>query len=108
MVRDDPIEFGQTLQTNAQTTLAQVLRYFKMEYVTEDLKEVAKYCFDQMRYGPTTETFNNFLNKFKNVAEQVFDDRSAIIIETLLFAKLPVQRQNELAVAGKHDAKSKK
>ena len=55
-----------------QTPLAQVLRYFKKEYAKEDLKEVAKYKFDQMRYDPSTQTFNDFLNKFKNVAKQAF------------------------------------
>ena len=87
-----------------QTTLAQVLRYFKKEYAKEDLKEVAKYKFDQMRYDPTAETFNDFLNKFKKVAKQAFGEKSSDITETFLFAKLPVQMQNELAMAGKHDA----
>ena len=57
-----------------------------------------------MRYDPTAETFNDFLNKFKKVAKQAFGDKSSDITETFLFAKLPVQMQNELAMAGKHDA----
>ena len=81
-----------------------VLRYFKKEYAKEDLKEVAKYKFDQMRYDLSTETLNDFLNKFKKLAKQAFGDRSSDITETFLFAKLPVHKQNELAMAGKHDA----
>ena len=104
LLRDDAIEFWQSLKMTSQTTLAQVLRYFKKEYAKEDLKEVAKYKFDQMRYDPTAETFNNFLNKFRKVAKQAFGDKSSDITETFLFAKLPVQMQNELAMAGKHDA----
>ena len=107
LLRDDAIEFWQSLKMTCQTTLAQVLRYFKKEYAKEDLKEVAKYKFDQMRYDPTAETFNDFLNKFKKVAKQAFGDKSSDITETLLFAKLPVQMQNELAMAGKHDASMK-
>ena len=84
--------------------MAQVLRYIKEEYAKEDLNEVAKYEFDQMRYDPTAETFNEFLEKFKKVAKQAFGDRSGEITETFLFAKLPVQMQNELAMAEKHDA----
>ena len=57
-----------------------------------------------MRYDPATETFNDFLNKFKKVAKQAFGDRSNDLTETFLFAKLPVHMQNELAMAGKHDA----
>ena len=104
LLRDDAIEFWQSLKITTQTTLAQVLRYFKKEYAKEDLKEVAKYKFDQMRYDPTAEIFNEFLNKFKKVAKQAFGDRSGDITETFLFAKLPVQMQNELAMAETHDA----
>ena len=104
LLRDDAIEFWQSLKMTNQTTLAQVLRYFKKEYRKEDLKEVAKYQFDQMRYDPTAETFNDFLNKYKEVAKQAFGDKSSNITKTFLFAKLPVQMQNELAMAGKHDA----
>ena len=104
LLRDDAIEFWQSLKMTSQTTLAQVLRYFKKEYAKEDLKEVAKYKLDQMLYDPTAETFNDFLNKFKKVAKQAFGDESSDITETFLFAKLPVQMQNELAMAGKHDA----
>ena len=104
LLRDDAIEFWQSLKMTNQTTLAQVLRYFKKEYAKEDLKEVAKYKLDQMRYDPTTETFNDFLNEFKKVAKQAFGDKSSDLTETFLFAKHPVQMQNELAMAGKHDA----
>ena len=68
------------------------------------MKELGKYKFDQMRYDPTAETFNDFLNKYKKVAKQAFGDKSSGITETFLFAKLPVQMQNELAMAGKRDA----
>ena len=94
----------QSLKITNQTTQAQVLRYFKKEYAKEDLKEVAKYKFDQMRYNPSAETFRGFLNKFKKVAKQASGDKSSDITETFLFAKLPVQMPNELAMAGKHDA----
>ena len=104
LLRDDAIEFWQSLKMTNHITLAQVLRYFKKEYAKEDLKEVANDKFDQMHYNPSAETFNDFLNKFKNVAKQAFGDKSSDITETFLFTKLPVQMQNELALAGKHDA----
>ena len=56
------------------------------------------------RYDPSAETFKDLLNKNKKEAKQAFGDRLGDITETFLFAKLPVQRQNELAMAGKHRA----
>ena len=56
LLRDDAIEFWQSVKITTQTTLTQVLRFFKKEYAKEDLKEVAKYKFDQMRYDPIAES----------------------------------------------------
>ena len=84
LLRDDAIEFWQSLKITNQTTLAQVLRYFKNEYAKEDLKEVAKYKFDQMRYDPSAETFNDFLNKFEKVAKQAFGDKSSDITDIIV------------------------
>ena len=97
LLRDDATKVWQRLKINTQTTLAHVLRYLKKE---EDLKEVVKYKFQQTRYDPTTETFNYFLNKYKKVLKRAFGERSADITKTFLFVKLPVQMQNELAIAG--------
>ena len=100
LLRDDAIEFWQSLKITNQTTLAQVLRYFKKEYANEDLQDVTKYTFDQIRYHPATETFNDFLNKFKKVVNQAFGDRSSDITETFLFAKLPSSTYAESAGNG--------
>ena len=57
-----------------------------------------------MSYDPTVESFTDFLTKFKKTAEQAYGEKASDIAETFLFAKLPVQIQNELAMAGKLDA----
>ena len=105
MLRDDAIKFWQTLKITTETTLADILQALNKEYAKEDLKEVSKYKFDQMRYyNPTVESFSVFLTKFKKTAKQAYGEKASDIAETFLFAKLPVQIQNELAMAGKHDA----
>ena len=62
LLGDDAVEFWQSLKITNQTLLAQVSRYLKEEYAKEDLKNLAKYNFDQMRYNPSTETFNDLTN----------------------------------------------
>ena len=104
LLRDDAIEFWQTLKINLETTLADILQAFNEEYAKEDLKEVSKYKFDQMRYSPTVESFTDFFKKFKKTAKQEYGEKASDIAETFLFAKLPVHIPNELAMAGKHDA----
>ena len=105
LLRDEAIEFWQTLKITTETTLQDVLQAFTKEYAKEDLKEVSKYKFDQMRYDPTKESFANFLTRYKKLAKQAYGDKANDIAETFLFAKLPIQIQNELAMASKHEAK---
>ena len=54
------------------------------------------------------ESFADFLTKFKTLAKQAYGDKANEITETFLFSKLPIQIQNELAMAGKHEATSGK
>ena len=103
--QDEAIDFWQTLKITTETTLHDLLQAFNKEYAKEDLREVSKYKFDQMRYDPTKESFADFLTKYKKLAKQAYGDKANDIAETFLFAKLPIQIRNELAMAGKHDAK---
>ena len=77
-----------------------MLGYFQKKYAKKDLTEVAKFIFDQMRYNLTSETLNDIPNKIKKGAQQAFGDNSGDVAGTFLFAKLPGQMQNELALVG--------
>ena len=62
LLRDIAIEVLQTLKINTETTLTDILQAFNKAYAKEDLKEVSKYKFDQMRYNPTVESFISLQN----------------------------------------------
>ena len=102
--RDDAIEFWQILKINTEATLTDILLAYNKEYAREDLEEVSKYKFDQMRYNTTTESFTDFLTKYKIKQLNKHTKRTSDIGETFLLAKFPIQIQNELTMAGKHDA----
>ena len=46
-------------------TLNDVLRKFRNDFTKDDLKEVARYEWDQAKYDPTAKTFSDFLNRLK-------------------------------------------
>ena len=46
LLRDDAIEFWETLKITVEKTLRDVLQVFNKEYAKEDLKEMLKYKFD--------------------------------------------------------------
>ena len=103
LLRDEAIEFWQTLKIHAETTLADYPLAFNKENAKKDLREVSKCTFDRIRYNATVESFTGSLTKFKKTAKKAYGEKASDIAETFLFAILPVSIQNELAMAGKHD-----
>ena len=81
LLRDDAIEYWQSIQITPLTTLKDVLDLFRKEFAKEDLKEVARYKWDQARYDPTTETFSDFLKNLKKIAKQAFGEEADKIIK---------------------------
>ena len=104
LLRDEAIEYWQSIQITPLTTLKDVLDQFRKEFAKEDLKEVARYKWDQARYDPTTETFSDFLRNLKKTAKQAFGDEADKIIKMFLFGKLPVEIQQELTMANKEES----
>ena len=104
LLRDEAIEYWQSIQITPLTTLKDVLDLFRKEFAKEDLKEVSRYKGDQTRYDPTTETISNFLKNLKKTAKQAFGDEADKIIKMFLFGKLPVEIQQELTMANKEES----
>ena len=103
-LRDEAIEFWQSIRITPLTTLEDVLDMFRKELAKEDLKEVARYKWDQARYDPTTETFNDFLKNLKKTAKQAFGEEADRVIRMFLFGKLPVDIQQELTMSNKEES----
>ena len=104
LLRDEAIENWQSIQITPLTTLKDVLDLFRKEFAKEDLKEVARYKWDQARYDPTTETFGDFLKSLKKTAKQAFKNEADKVIKMFLFGKLPVENQQELTMANKAES----
>ena len=104
LLRDEAIEYWQSIQITPVTTLKDVLDMFQKEFAKEDLKEKARYNWGQARYDPTTETFGDFLKSLKKTAKQAFGNEADKVIKTFLFDKLPVENQQELTMANKEES----
>ena len=61
LIRDNAIEFLQTLKINTETTVTDILQAFNKEYG----KGVSQYKFAQMRYNLTVESFTSLQNSKK-------------------------------------------
>ena len=84
-MRDEAIDYWQSIQITPVTTLKDVLDLVRKEFAKEDLKEVG--------YDPTTETFGDFLKSLKKTTKQAFGSEADKVIKMFLFGKLPVEIQ---------------
>ena len=104
LLREDAIEFYQSIRITTETTLNDVIAAFRREYAKEDQQEVARFKFNKLVYDPKTEQFPDFLKTLKKTGKQAFGDRAQELVEAMLFGKLPIQIQSQLTLAGKQNA----
>ena len=106
LLRDETIEYWQSIQITPATTLKDGLDLFRKEFANKDLKEVARYKWDKARYDPTAETFGDFLKNLKKTAKQAFVNEAYKVIKMFLFGtcKLPVEIEQELTMANKEES----
>ena len=102
LLRDEAIDFWQTITISSTTTLQDVLQLFRKEFAKEDMREVARYKWNEAKYDPTTQTFGDFLKDLEKIAKQAYGDEADI--KMFLFGKLPVEIQQELTMANKEDS----
>ena len=94
LLRDNAIEFWQTLRITTETTLRDILTAFKKENAKKELTEVSMFKFDQLRFDSNTESFNTFLSNYHKIAKHAYGDQAQDIAQTTLFAYFPIQLQN--------------
>ena len=104
LLRDEAIDFWQTITISSTTTLQDVLQLFRKEFAKEDMREVARYKWNEAKYDPTTQSFGDFLKDLKKIAKQAYGDEADKCIKMFLFGKLPVDIQQELTMANKEDS----
>ena len=80
LLPEEAIEFFQSLTISTDTMLTEVLAKFRKELTKDDLKDLARYKWDQAKYDPTVKTFLDFLKRLKVIAKQSFQDDAAKFI----------------------------
>ena len=104
LLRDEAIDFWQTITINPTTTIQDVLQLFRKEFAKEDMREVARYKWNEAKYDPTTQTFGDFLKNLKKIAKQAYGEEADRCIKMFLFGKIPVEIQQEQTIANKEDS----
>ena len=56
LIREEAIQFYQPVTITTETNLNVILTKFRKEFTKNDIKEVARYKWDQAKYDPTADT----------------------------------------------------
>ena len=104
LLREETVEFHQSLTIITESTLNNVLTIFRKECTKNDLNEITRYLRDEAEHNPTAKTFSDLLKRLKNFAKQMFLDNAREYTQTFLFGKLPISIQQEIIFTLKEDA----
>ena len=74
LLREEAIEFYQSLTITTETTLNDVLTEFRKEFTEDDLQEIARYKWDQTKYDSTAETLSDFFKRLKVMAIHALEE----------------------------------
>ena len=104
LLKEDAIEFCQTIRVTSDTTLREVPQLFLKENARVHFNKVSPNRWDQLEYDPRHKSSSGFLKHLKKTAKQAFDPKANEYVKAFLFGKLPVAIQNDFSVAGQRDA----
>ena len=104
LLRENAIEFWQTIKVTFDTTLRDILQMFRKEFARDNLKEISRYRRDQLKSDLQNESFSDFLKHLKKTTKQASDLKTNGYVDAFLFGNIPVPIQNDLSVASKQDA----
>ena len=80
-------------------TLDDVLIVFRRKYVKPESQATAKHKLHKLTFDPNTKSFPNFLEELNECAEKAFGDNAQHMIDSLLYAKLPLHLKRSLNLA---------
>ena len=80
-------------------TLNDVLIVFRRKYVKPESKAPAKHKCQKLKFNPNTKSLSDFLEEHNECAERAFGDNAQHMIDSLLYAKLPLHLERSLNLA---------
>ena len=96
LLRDEAIEYYQSLTIATEMTLSDVLTKFRKDFTKDDLENIACYKWNKTEYDLATETFSDFLKHLNVIPKQAFQGNAGQYFQTFPFRKLPIPIHQEL------------
>ena len=69
--------------------LVDVLLVFRQKYVKPESQATVKHKWNKLTFDPNSKSLPDFLEELTEFAERAFGDNAQLMIDSLLYAKLP-------------------
>ena len=99
LLRKNVLQTFRNISTTNRQTLEDVLVIFRRKYVKPESQATAKRKWHRLVFDPNTIKSPDFLKELNPGAEKAFGDHAQILIDSLLYAKLPLKLKRSVNMA---------
>ena len=89
-LRKEALQTFRNISALNKKTLDDVLIVFRRKYVKPESQATAKHKWHKLTFDPNTKSLPDFLEELNECAERAFGDNAQHMIDSLLYAKLPL------------------
>ena len=98
-LRKEALQTFRNISAVNKKTLDDVLIVFRRKYVKPESQATAKHKWHKLTFDPNTKSLPDFLEELNECAEKAFGDNAQHMIDSLLYAKLPLHLKRSLNLA---------
>ena len=98
-LRKEALQTFRNISAINKKTLDDVLIVFRRKYVKPESQVTAKHKWHKITFDPNTKSVPDFLEELNECAERAFGDNAQLMIDSLLYAKLPPHLKRSLNLA---------
>ena len=99
LLRKNALQTFRNISSSNRQTLEDVLIIFRRKYVKPESQATAKHKWHRLVFDPNTMKLPDFLEELNQGAEKAFGDHAQKMIDSLLYAKLPLKLKRSVNMA---------
>ena len=99
LLRNNALQTFRNINTANRQTLEDVLAVFRRKYVKPESQATAKHKWHKLVFDPNTMKLPDFLEELNQGAEKAFGEHAQAMIDSLLYAKLPLKLKRSVNMA---------
>ena len=99
LLRKNALQTFRNINTANRQSLEDILAVFRRKYVKPESQATAKHKWHKLVFDPNTMKLPDFLEELNQGAEKAFGEHAQVMIDSLLYAKLPPKLKRSVNMA---------